>query len=251
MLAIPQQSHAWISGQLARAWGNDLFPRPEPWEEVCLAAEQHDIGMAGWDLEPTLNGDTGLPHTFLEMSLEVHLGLWEAAPRRALAQSRYAALLISMHGVRLYQRRDLDELQVGQAEAVRSYLASQRRFQQRLVASLAEDAASAPWVQPPQLERNSQLVWVWDFLSLVICLQWAPRISRDVPTVNGEMDVAIQPGPRPRTVVLDPWPFRAPAVAVRCDGRRLARRFASQDDLRSEFSRARGEVVQFEFLRGA
>jgi hypothetical protein len=34
VLAIGQQSHAWISGQLARAWGNDRFPVPEPWEEV-------------------------------------------------------------------------------------------------------------------------------------------------------------------------------------------------------------------------
>ena len=74
VLAIPQQSHAWISGQLARVWGNDRFPSPEPWEEVCLAAEQHDIGMAGWDRDPTFNPETGLPYSFLEMPLEVHLG---------------------------------------------------------------------------------------------------------------------------------------------------------------------------------
>src|SRR5437763_10480622 len=136
VLAIPQQSHAWISGQLARVWGNDRFPSPEPWEEVCLAAEQHDIGMAGWDLEPTLNPDTGLPHSFLEMPLEVHLGLWDAAPRRLLVQSRYAALLVSMHGSRLYRRRNLDELEAAQAEAVRSYLERQRAFQEWLIASL-------------------------------------------------------------------------------------------------------------------
>ena len=60
-LAIGQASHAWLSGQLARAWGNERFGAVEPWEEVCLAAEQHDIGMAQWERAPTLNPDTGLP----------------------------------------------------------------------------------------------------------------------------------------------------------------------------------------------
>ena len=61
VIAIGQASHAWISGQLARAWGNDRFAAPEPREEVCLAAEQHDVGMAEWDLRPSLNPDTGRP----------------------------------------------------------------------------------------------------------------------------------------------------------------------------------------------
>ncbi len=50
VLAIGQASHAWISGQMARAWGNEQFGPLEPYEEVCLAAEQHDVGMAAWDL---------------------------------------------------------------------------------------------------------------------------------------------------------------------------------------------------------
>ncbi|MGN6170714.1 MAG: DUF3891 family protein, partial [Solirubrobacteraceae bacterium] len=136
VLAISQQSHAWISGQLARVWGNARFPSPEPWEEVCLAAEQHDVGMAGWDLKPAFNPETGLPYSFLEMPLEVHLGLWDAAPQRLVVQSRYAALLVSMHGVRLYSRRNLEQLQPGQADAVRSYLEGQRAFQRELIEAL-------------------------------------------------------------------------------------------------------------------
>src|SRR5438270_10006634 len=109
-LLIGQASHAWVSGQLARAWGSTRFGALEPCEEVCLAAEQHDIGMAEWDLAPTLNPVTGLPHSFTEMPLDVHMSLWRAAPRRLLRQSRYAALLTSMHGVRLYGLRDLTRL---------------------------------------------------------------------------------------------------------------------------------------------
>ena len=40
LIAVGQPAHAWVSGQLARAWGNGRFGTPEPREEVCLAAEQ-------------------------------------------------------------------------------------------------------------------------------------------------------------------------------------------------------------------
>jgi hypothetical protein len=35
-LVIGQPAHAWVSGQLARAWAGPV----EPWEEVCLAASE-------------------------------------------------------------------------------------------------------------------------------------------------------------------------------------------------------------------
>jgi hypothetical protein len=43
-IAITQPTYAWLSGQLARAWGNIRFGEVAPWEEVCLGAEQHDVG---------------------------------------------------------------------------------------------------------------------------------------------------------------------------------------------------------------
>src|SRR5205085_1980739 len=113
VIAIGQASHAWMAGQLARAWGNDRFPAPEPREEVCLAAEQHDVGMAECDLRPPLNPATGLPVSFLELPVETAIGLWRAAPSKLVSQSRYAALLVSMHGCALQERRKLAKL--GQA----------------------------------------------------------------------------------------------------------------------------------------
>ena len=73
VLAIGQPAHAWLSGQLARTWGNERFGTVEPWEEVCLAAEQHDAGMAEWERRPTLNPGTGLPRSFMELPLGEHL----------------------------------------------------------------------------------------------------------------------------------------------------------------------------------
>src|SRR5262249_51640775 len=65
--AIPQPSHAWLSGQLARAWGNERFAAPVPKEDVCLAAEQHGIGWLGWERRPALDSETGLPQEFFRL----------------------------------------------------------------------------------------------------------------------------------------------------------------------------------------
>src|SRR3546814_5390717 len=87
-IAITQPSHAWLSGQIVRAWGNDVFAKPEPFEEVCLGAEQHDIGWLDWEAAPTLNAETGLPHTFHELGAEDHTRLWTGGVGYALENGR-------------------------------------------------------------------------------------------------------------------------------------------------------------------
>jgi len=88
-----------------RAWGNERFGEVAPWEEVCLGAEQHDVGHTAWEQAPTLNPQTGLPYSFLEMPRHVHVQLWSEAARFVLPQGRYA-LLVSLHGTGLYERYD-------------------------------------------------------------------------------------------------------------------------------------------------
>ena len=215
-LLIGQPAHAWVSGQLARAWGNEQFGPVAPDEEVCLAGEQHDIGMAEWDASPTFNPDTGLPHSFIEMPLAVHLELWSAGPRRLLRQSRYAALLVSMHGTRLYGMRDLSRSTPAEAERIGGYLATQRHWQEELVASLGAGADA------DEIARNSQLVWTWDYMSLAVCLAWPPCAVTDVPTASDPVSLSMRPGARSGAVVVDPWPFRDQGgVTVHYEGQRL------------------------------
>src|SRR5260221_11262969 len=96
-IAITQPAHAWLSGQLARAWGNEYFGAVAPWEEVCLGAEQHDVGHTAWEQAPTLNPQTGRPYSFLEMPRQVQVRLWSSPGRRAPPQGPEAALLCSPH----------------------------------------------------------------------------------------------------------------------------------------------------------
>jgi uncharacterized protein DUF3891 len=245
VLAIGQASHAWISGQLARAWGNALFGEVEPFEEVCLAAVQHDIGMSLWDIEPTRNPETDLPHSFIEMPLPTHLELWSVAPQRLLTQSRYAALLVSMHGRRLYELRNLDELPPDRADAVRAYFERERALQTRLLSSLRADPVTAAVTTPELVRRNSQLIWTWDYLSLGICLDWAPTTVRDVPTAEGSTAVELMRSADGRALRLEPWPLRGESLTVHCDARRLVGHYETDEALAAAIADAGWETVQF------
>src|SRR5690606_20855747 len=99
-----QPAHAWISGQLADAWGNaDVGLEPPP-IAVRLAADQHDIAWLEWEAAPTLNPETGLPYAFNQLPTLDHLSIWSTSTRRALAYGYLPAALISMHGTHLYER---------------------------------------------------------------------------------------------------------------------------------------------------
>jgi hypothetical protein len=220
VICIGQPAHAWLSGQMARNW----HPAPEPYEEVCLAAEQHDAGMADWDAAPELNPDTGLPQSFMEMELDTHLELWSHAPYRVLPQSRYAALLVSMHGSALYGMRDLGRMPPGDAAKVRAYLDEQDRLQRRLASGL----------DPEEVKRNQQLIWAWDFLSLGLCLRWE---GRSVGSLTLHSDT------------IEPWPFATGEVKLHTEGRRVEGRFDDEDEMRAALDSAPWTTVSFELRR--
>ena len=153
VVCIGQAAHSWISGQLARQWGNDAVAPPEPLAEVCLGAEQHDIGMAEWDRRPELNPETGYPVAFLELPLATHIALWTEAPEKILSQSPYAALLVSMHGHALFNEAQAD--------------AGDRALPARAGGASRPTCSSASARTRRGARRNQQLVWALDYLALV------------------------------------------------------------------------------------
>jgi hypothetical protein len=219
VVCIGQPAHAWLSGQIARNWALDPV---EPREEVCLAADQHDVGMADWDAAPELNPQTGRPYSFIEMPLETHLRLWTTAPHKMLPQSRYAATLVSMHGAALYETRDLTRMSDEQAAAVQRYLSEQRDLQARLSDGLEH------------MRRNQRLVWIWDFLSLGLCLGWEGRSVERITL--GESTI-------------DPWPFRDDKVELHTEGRRLEGHFDDQDEMRAALADAPWAELRFALYR--
>jgi hypothetical protein len=233
VVAIGQASHAWLSGQLARAWGNGRFARPEPHEEVCLGAEQHDVGMAEWDRTPARHPETGLPREFFAMDRRTHLALWAAAPGKMLTQSAYAALLVSLHGTGLLER--FPPRTAGDAELERliaEHLGAQRRLQQRLAVELgaADD----------ELLRNQALLAAWDDLSLALCRNQAPHDVHGVPVTGDESTtLALRRGGGDVPAwTLDPWPFAGDVLRVQAEGRRLTGTYGDDAELHAVLRRA-------------
>jgi hypothetical protein len=248
VLVIGQPSHAWISGQLARAWGNERFGAVAPFEEVCLAAEQHDIGMAMWDLEPPRNPESGLPVSFLQMAIRDHIELWTLAPRRLLRQSRYAALLVSLHGMRLYAHRDLTALAGPDRALVLEFLEGQRRLQADLLEALRADPKTTASAADPLVARNSRLIATWDTLSLALCLDYAPYTITDVPATDAAVELRLSESGSPGRLGLDPWPLRTDSLVVRCEGQRLAGRYGDDAALEQALKRAPWETLEFELV---
>jgi Protein of unknown function (DUF3891) len=241
-VAIAQPSHAWLSGQLARAWGNERFAVPSPREEVCLGAEQHDIGWLEWEAAPTLNPQTGRPHAFMEVGAATHIGLWTRGVRLALAYGHYPALLVSLHAKTIYETYyDFAKAAPAEAARVRAFLAEQDSLRRDLLAALAGEKRDAADVAPETVERNRLLVAATDRMSLEIC--WGVRGEKRVPDVpatgGGRTELRLRaPAGDPASLELDPWPFAADRVAVLCEGRRLAGRFADEAAMRRALSSA-------------
>jgi hypothetical protein len=240
-IAISQPMHAWISGQLARAWGNELFGEVAPWEEVCLGAEQHDVGMTAWEQAPTLNPKTGLPYSFFDMPTQLHAGMWSKAARLVLPQGRYPALLVSLHGTGLYEKyHDTTKDTPEDAQTVQNYLSHEYLFQRELLTSLQADPYYKSYATDEMMMRNRRLVGTWDSLSLAICFgreQMQPL--QNVPTATGTTTLTLTARDgAPTQLIITPWPFNRKQVTLVYEGRYLQETFSNEQAMREALQRA-------------
>ncbi|MGH6848533.1 MAG: DUF3891 family protein [Methylocella sp.] len=184
-IAIPQPSHARLSGQMARAWGNRRFAVPMPSDEVCLAAGQHDIGWLDWEMAPVLDAGTGLPQEFFKVPSQAHIALWRKGVRRARVFGRYPALLVLLHADTIYARHfDFAKASPENAGAVRAFLDEQHRFQARTAASMRADLELAEQASPETIEHNRHLIAALDRMSLETC--WGVKRELNNSRLKGE-----------------------------------------------------------------
>ncbi len=232
-LAIGQPAHAWLSGRIARVWGNERFAAPDPFEEVCLGIEQHDVAWIDWDVRPPLLPQARRAASFYEAPFAPRLALWEQAPARLLAASPYAALLVSLHGRNIHTRfGDPNALPEPAASQVRAYLTAQEALQDRLITRLGITRAEA--------ERGGELLFCLDAVSLGVCHGWPPR---DLPVVDG---VVIRMAPAGDGIfTLDPWPLGVPELELGLHGRRLSERFDDEAELHRALDTAPWEALRW------
>jgi hypothetical protein len=239
-ICITQPTHAWVSGQMAQVWGNETFGLVAPYEAVCLGAEQHDIGWIPWESAPTLNFETGYPHSFMEVAPEVHTELWKGAKHLAMPMGRYVALLVSLHGTGLYERFTQWQKSPESTRVVEAFLKQEKEFQQHLIARLGQDPVYEPYVSPDAITRNQKLVATLDALSLAICMGvTGQKQFEQVPAVTGETTLTLIPlDDDSIQLSLEPWCFQANEVTVVFEGRILKQKANDEQTMHAQLANA-------------
>jgi hypothetical protein len=233
LVLVRQVDHQEQCGLMADAWGNEHFPRPEPFGPVRAAAAGHDEGWRGWERAP--RASAGAPVNFTAMERPVHVAIYRDGIAAARARDPREGLLVSRHGQALYEYTppaDRDPL-------AREFIAEQRLLQELLLRELGGGEELAAWAS-----AGFRLVRAWDALSLY--LTWRglregrPGVLRDIPRRPGERGVDLDMTPDgPMGCFLMPWPFSAPEVALPVRARRIADRpYANDEDLRETLAQA-------------
>ncbi len=231
LIAISQPAHAWVSGQLARYWGNEMFGSIEPFEEVCQAAALHDVGFLAWEDSPTLNRTTGLPYTFLELPARLHLEIWSAGIREMLSYGRYSALLVSMHFSWLCRQHPSMAADDRRLEG--KFLVEQEALQTALVTSLRNDFHYERYSTDEIIERNRQLISLWDWLSLLLCMGFHDEsVVEQAPSAGGATQIVLRMLNAERTrIAITPWPFRCESIKIACEGRDLLKVYKNESEM--------------------
>lgn len=216
-LAISQPAHAWISGQLARAWGGAAAGVERLPELFILAAEQHDIGWLKWEAAPTRDPATGRPYDFVALPRDQHTALWSAGvATAATSYGPLVALLVSLHGLAIYALTPDEKRTPEDLAAVQRFRAEQEAMQARLRPQIAASDA--------EIADQRAILLALDLMSLVICgaMGRDPRRTPPVPLADDTARLALAfPADDWEHLTVDPWPFRSARVTVGCLARRL------------------------------
>ena len=246
LILIPQPAHAWLAGELARAWGNAEFDRPEPFEAVCVGVEQHDIGWQDRDQRPGFLAETGMPMQFPDVPAVEHTLFWADGVRRAATLGRYPALLVSLHGTTIYSEKfDIGKAAPADAAAARRFLDEQHSFQSAVLASLRADPRTATAATDEAVERNRLLVATLDAISLHACWGLDKEVTIDrVPTRGSATRSLVLRPTSPGETVIDPWPFGPESLALAVEGRPLSPPFRSEEALLAAYEAAPLMIVE-------
>ena len=233
--------------------GDDRFGDVVPFEEVCLGAEQHDVGHTAWEQAPTLNQEKGLPYSFLEMPRQLHVRLWSQAAQCVLRHGRYAALLVwaPWHST-------LPALRCGQRSPEKTprpsstRLSQERAFQEELRTHLRTDPHYGPYATEEVVERNRRLVGVWDALSLAICFgHHHPQSWQQVPTATSTTTLTLTArDDDPTQLMITPWPFRRQRVTLVYEGRYLTETYSNEAEMREALKQAPWVTLQTVLVPG-
>jgi hypothetical protein len=249
LLLFRQTDHALLSGAFADAWGNDVLPAPSPRAPVLIAAARHDDGWSEWELAPRL-GEDGEPVDFIHIPVREHTTLYRRGIDLVEAEDRFAGLVVSLHGQRLYTRPfypgmdpRIEHLQGTDLDIATAYVEHEHERQERLRLAIGRDGLGG------EAEEAWRLLQVWDRLSLLVCMQdlrsGAEQRMPPVRSRDGDVQIVAR-GTAEGDLICDPYPFAADPAIFEIEAFRTGeRKWGSEAEFRHAFRTARRELLQF------
>jgi hypothetical protein len=228
--------HTEMCAALARAFGNDRFERPAPFDEVLYVVANHDRGWEAYDANPGLDPATRLPYIMARTPTPDAVKTSRGSPDFNEAHHAYCGLLSSMHSWGLYNGRygfsqfvartrattsiDAADIHRPQIDAMLAY---EEGRQARLKSTLAADPATRDWIADRHLFQNYKQLQFFDTMSLYFHLRHAgerrDQVYVHVPmSAEEDATVALKKVDE-RTYSLDPYPFSADRFTLSCHGR--------------------------------
>ena len=228
--------HNDLCGQFARAFGNDQFERPTPFEETLYAIEHHDRGWDKFDAAPVLDEKSGFPRGLGTAPIPGGLDTTRLSPDFNEARHAYCGLLSSMHCWGLYNARyGFSEFRIQKGgstsvpippqnqDATHAVLDQELARQERLKAKLAADPQTAPWIAEKRLVQNYKLLQFFDTLALYFNLRHASERGEEVfvhVPKSSEADTSVTVRPLGDGVyAVAPFPFAGERFEAHCHGR--------------------------------
>ena len=217
-LAIMMYEHTALSGQFARAFGNDEFEPLSPLDPMVYVISHHDAGWLEFDRDPVIDEKTGLPYNLIETPAEYITVTSKQSPDFNERQSPFCGLMSSMHSWGLYNGRYglsqhvlIKQFPEKERPLAERMLDGELARQKRLKAEIAKDPRLAGRLEEKKLFQNYKQLQFMDTLALyfnrVHPSERGVQTFEHVPR-SADEDAAVTIKPQETGVYsLSPFPF--------------------------------------------
>jgi hypothetical protein len=229
-LAVIMHEHTALSGQFARAFGNEKFEAASPNDLMFYVVSHHDAGWADFDRNPITDENTGLPYNLVETPAEYITVTSQRSPEFNQRHHPYCGLLSSMHSWGLYNGRYglsnlvlIDKIPSKDRPLADRMLDNEIDRQKKLKAELAKNPETAEWITEKHLFQNYKQLQFFDLLALyfnrIHPSQRTEQKFEHVP-LNAQQDVTVSIRPTEQSVYkVSPYPFAANGAEFAFAGR--------------------------------
>ncbi len=246
-ILITQHDHAELSGQIMTHWGNDMFVRPEPYDQVLFAVREHDSGWKEWDSLPKINTETGYPANFTEMSFEDQGDIWRRCYKPYSQDQPYASCLVALH----FSKFSRNNLRKDPGNQVAESL--HKELKEYVADGFNLQISDGNLKQiPNDVIKNLKLLQIGDIISLALCHGWRSVEITEVPYNyrGSETTLHIESGDGFNYTVT-PYPFDEPVLKFSIQSRSLqSKTFSDDEELREKLSASRYENLDFTIRKG-